>query len=114
MQSRLFLPKLVGSTNTHRNDLIRILYRFATFDFVDVFHALDDPAPNSILSIQKVRIVKTDEELAVGTVGMICASHGDSSAFMWSLAEFTLQVFPRTASACSCWIPSLGHESIDD
>src|SRR5208282_2986843 len=98
IQSRLRLSS--GGTNTHRNNLVRVLYRFATFYLVNVFHSFDNLAPNSILSVEKVRIVKTDEKLAIGTVGMICTSHRDSPAFMWSLAEFSLQVFPRTASAC--------------
>jgi hypothetical protein len=103
-----------SALDAHRQDLVWVLNRFAALNFIDVFHPLDDTAPNRIFSVQELRVVEANEKLTIGAIGMIRASHRNGSAFMRSLTEFRFQVPPGAASSRSRRIACLGHEPLNN
>src|SRR5258706_2302032 len=105
---------LAGGAHCNGDDLVWVSYRLATLDLVDVFHSLDHAAPNRILPVEKGCVIETDEELAVGTIGMVGASHGHGAALVRDVTEFRFQILTGAAAACSCRIAGLSHETFDN
>src|SRR5690606_12283250 len=64
------------SGNFDRDHLVRIDDRLTALDLVDIFHAFDDLTPDRILAVQEARIAEADEELRIGAVRILGASHG--------------------------------------
>ena len=69
------LAFLLRRPGAHGNYLIRVFHRLAAFDFIDIFHPLDNAAPDCIFSIQEMSVVEANEELTVCAIGMIRTGH---------------------------------------
>ena len=79
---------------------------------VNMFHAANDLAPDRILTVKEGRIIKADEELAVGRVRIIGPRHGAYAAHMRFSVEFLRQIWlGRTAHARAVRATALRHES---
>ena len=50
-------------------DLARVRWRFTLGQRINMFHATNHVAPCGVLVVEKRRVIKADEELAIGTVG---------------------------------------------
>src|SRR5262249_11358186 len=84
-------------------------------DFVDILHALDHLAPYGVLPVEEGRIVKADEELAVGAVRVLCTRHGAHSAHVRLGVELGGKVgIVRAAGAGAFGAAGLRHEAVDD
>ncbi len=57
------------------DDLARLARRLTLGERVDMFHAFGHFTPHSVLTVKKARIVKADEELAVGAVRALRTGH---------------------------------------
>src|SRR5512141_1472434 len=57
------------------HDLARVRRRLALRKRVDMLHAALDLTPNGVLVVEEASVVEADEELAVGAVGILGASH---------------------------------------
>src|SRR5678815_3813396 len=67
------------------------------------------------LVIQKCWRSHRDVKLAAGGVGSACSCHRQRSHFV--VLQVVVLVFngePRSAFACSFWVATLNHESVDD
>ena len=81
------------------------------FDFVDKFHSGYYASPNRVLSVEEWRWCKANEKLAVTTVGVRGARHGDGAPDMLFTRKFSLKLLAGTAGTVSEWVSCLGHKS---
>src|SRR5205085_2070496 len=104
-----------ASAQRRLHDLVRIPYRLAALDLVDIFHAVDHLAPHGVLLVEEAGVVEADEELAVGAVRRLRARHRGGAAHMRLGSEFGRQVrIARPTGAGALWAAGLGHEAVDD
>src|SRR5690606_31286115 len=124
LQGRSSSSLLLGSLYIRKNpqalDTIRIFDRavaigIALLDGVHSLHAAQHLAPDGILSVEVRRAAQHDEELAVGTVRVLRASHSHYAALKVASRELRRQVGKiRTSHPGTCRIPSLSHEAVDN
>eukprot|EP01089_Gocevia_fonbrunei_P008701 TRINITY_DN20410_c0_g1_i1.p1 TRINITY_DN20410_c0_g1~~TRINITY_DN20410_c0_g1_i1.p1 ORF type:complete len:168 (+),score=12.83 TRINITY_DN20410_c0_g1_i1:247-750(+) len=97
------------------DDLARRARRLALGQGVDVVHAIRHFAPDGVLTVEEGGVVKADEELAVGAVGIGGAGHRTDAAGVALPRELGLQVgLGRARGAGSGRVAALGHEAGDD
>src|SRR6266404_3780545 len=96
-----------------RDDLVRVLHRFAALDLVDVFHARRHLAPDRVLAVEESGIVETDEELAVAGIRIRGTRHRSRAAHMGLIVELGLELLARAAGAGPLRTAGLRHEALD-
>ncbi len=80
-----------------------------------MLHSRFHHAPDGILPVEESGIIKTDEKLAVGAIGVLRPRHRADAADMRLGIEFLRQVrLVRTAHPCPLRTAALSHEAIDD
>jgi hypothetical protein len=67
------------------DDAVRIGYRLAALDPVDVFHAGRHLAPDRVLAVEPLRIRETDKKLAVTGIRILCPRHRDGATQVFLL-----------------------------
>jgi hypothetical protein len=104
-----------ASGNGRLDDLAGFARRLALRQGVDILHAFDHLAPHRILVVEEARVVETDEELAVRTVGVLRARHRTHAADMRLAVELLRQVGQLAAAHAGAGrIAALRHEAGDD
>ena len=77
-----------------------------------MLHAALDLTPDGILIVEEARVVKADEELAVGAVRVRSAGHRACAADVRLAAELGFQVrHIGTAGSAAGRVAALGHEA---
>src|SRR5262249_14457582 len=77
---------------TRGDDSVRIAYRLAALDLVDILHPADHPAPHGVLAVEEWGVVETDEDLAIARIGILRACHRAGAAHMRLAVEFRLEL----------------------
>src|SRR5713101_6240497 len=95
------------------DDLVGVLYRLATLDLVDVFHALGHLAPDRVLVVEERGIIEADEELAIAGIRAGGARHRGGAAHMRLVVEFGLELLAGAAGAGALRTAGLRHETLD-
>src|SRR5690554_1413311 len=100
--------------NLDRNHLVGIADRLAALDLVDIVHAFNDLAPDSVLLVEERGVAEADEELRIGAVRALGAGHRGGAALIRLIAEFLLQIGVfRATGAAAVGAAGLGHEALD-
>src|ERR1700722_14475664 len=102
------------SAQASLDDLVGIADRLAALDLIDVLHARNHLAPDSILAVEKGRVAEADEELRIGRIRTRGAGHRNGSAHMRLSVELGLEVrIFRPSRPGSLGTTGLRHEPVD-
>ena len=76
-----------------------------------MFHTGCDLAPDRILAVQEPGVIKTDKELAGGTIGIGRTGHGTHAAHMRLTGKFRFKIGAASAHTGAIRTAALGHKT---
>src|SRR4029077_3503953 len=94
----IWVSRRVGG-HVRLDDLVGILHRLAALDLVDILHAFGHLTPDRVLAVEKRRVGKADEELAVAGIGALRTRHRHRAAAVRLPIELGLELLAGAAGA---------------